>query len=184
MLYRSNAQSRVIESALFNASVPYRVYYGGLRFFERAEIARAGLPLRLLENPHDDTSFCGRSTSRRAASARARWSSCCRTPRQPDRSLAARRGERHQPGKAGLTWPPSWRWLTCCASDEGCRCARSSSTCSDPAALVDFFRTEGRRRPHRKPGGTGQRRGELRHQEGFSRDAVFLPLDERTQLLT
>ena len=35
VLYRSNAQSRVIESALFNASVPYRVY-GGLRFFERA----------------------------------------------------------------------------------------------------------------------------------------------------
>jgi DNA helicase-2/ATP-dependent DNA helicase PcrA len=36
VLYRSNAQSRVIESALFNAGVPYRVY-GGLRFFERAE---------------------------------------------------------------------------------------------------------------------------------------------------
>ena len=44
VLYRSNAQSRVIETALFNASVPYRVY-GGLRFFERAEIK------------DDDTSF-------------------------------------------------------------------------------------------------------------------------------
>src|SRR5690606_15037068 len=40
VLYRSNAQSRVIETALFNAAVPYRVY-GGLRFFERAEIKHA-----------------------------------------------------------------------------------------------------------------------------------------------
>jgi DNA helicase-2/ATP-dependent DNA helicase PcrA len=56
VLYRSNAQSRVIESALFNAAVPYRVY-GGLRFFERAEIKHALAYLRLLENPNDDTSF-------------------------------------------------------------------------------------------------------------------------------
>ncbi|HQY09054.1 MAG TPA: 3'-5' exonuclease [Burkholderiaceae bacterium] len=56
VLYRSNAQSRVIESALFNAGVPYRVY-GGLRFFERAEIKHALAYLRLIENPNDDTSF-------------------------------------------------------------------------------------------------------------------------------
>jgi DNA helicase-2/ATP-dependent DNA helicase PcrA len=56
VLYRSNAQSRVIETALFNAAVPYRVY-GGLRFFERAEIKHALSYLRLLENPNDDTSF-------------------------------------------------------------------------------------------------------------------------------
>ncbi|WP_427911507.1 UvrD-helicase domain-containing protein [Ramlibacter sp. MMS24-I3-19] len=56
VLYRSNAQSRVIETALFNAGVPYRVY-GGLRFFERAEIKNALAYLRLLENPNDDTSF-------------------------------------------------------------------------------------------------------------------------------
>ncbi len=56
ILYRSNAQSRVIESALFNAGVPYRVY-GGLRFFERAEIKHALAYLRLLENANDDTSF-------------------------------------------------------------------------------------------------------------------------------
>ncbi len=55
-LYRSNAQSRVIESALFNASIPYKVY-GGLRFFERAEIKNALAYLRLLENPNEDTSF-------------------------------------------------------------------------------------------------------------------------------
>jgi DNA helicase II / ATP-dependent DNA helicase PcrA len=56
ILYRSNAQSRVIETALFNAAMPYRVY-GGLRFFERAEIKHALAYLRLLENPLDDTSF-------------------------------------------------------------------------------------------------------------------------------
>jgi DNA helicase-2/ATP-dependent DNA helicase PcrA len=46
----------VIETALFNAGIPYRVY-GGLRFFERAEIKHALSYLRLLENPRDDTSF-------------------------------------------------------------------------------------------------------------------------------
>ncbi|MCW5653728.1 UvrD-helicase domain-containing protein [Hydrogenophaga sp.] len=56
ILYRSNAQSRVLETALFNAGLPYRVY-GGLRFFERAEIKHALAYLRLLENPNDDTSF-------------------------------------------------------------------------------------------------------------------------------
>ena len=56
VLYRSNAQSRVMESALFNAGVPYRVY-GGLRFFERAEVKHALAYLRLVENPNDDTSF-------------------------------------------------------------------------------------------------------------------------------
>ena len=56
ILYRSNAQSRVIETQLFNAGVPYRVY-GGLRFFERAEVKHALAYLRLLENPRDDTSF-------------------------------------------------------------------------------------------------------------------------------
>jgi len=56
VLYRSNAQSRVIETALFNAGLAYRVY-GGLRFFERAEIKHALAYLRLLENPNDDTSF-------------------------------------------------------------------------------------------------------------------------------
>jgi DNA helicase-2/ATP-dependent DNA helicase PcrA len=56
VLYRSNAQSRVLESALFNAGIPYRVY-GGLRFFERAEVKHALAYLRLIENPNDDTSY-------------------------------------------------------------------------------------------------------------------------------
>ncbi len=56
VLYRSNAQSRVLEHALVNAGIPYRVY-GGLRFFERAEIKHALAYLRLIENPADDTAF-------------------------------------------------------------------------------------------------------------------------------
>jgi DNA helicase-2/ATP-dependent DNA helicase PcrA len=56
ILYRSNAQSRVIEHALFSAAIPYKVY-GGLRFFERQEVKHALAYLRLLDNPHDDTSW-------------------------------------------------------------------------------------------------------------------------------
>jgi len=56
ILYRSNAQSRVLEEALINARIPYRVY-GGLRFFERAEIKDALAYLRLLSNRDDDSSF-------------------------------------------------------------------------------------------------------------------------------
>lgn len=56
VLYRSNAQSRVFEEILLQKQVPYRVY-GGLRFFERAEIKDALAYLRLIENRADDTSF-------------------------------------------------------------------------------------------------------------------------------
>jgi DNA helicase-2/ATP-dependent DNA helicase PcrA len=56
LLYRANAQSRVLEHALFSAGLPYRVY-GGLRFFERQEIKHALAYLRLIANAEDDTSF-------------------------------------------------------------------------------------------------------------------------------
>ena len=56
VLYRSNAQSRVFEEALVGAGIPYRVY-GGLRFFERAEIKDALAYLRLVANRGDDPSF-------------------------------------------------------------------------------------------------------------------------------
>jgi len=56
LLYRANAQSRVLEHALFSAGLPYRVY-GGLRFFERQEIKHALAYLRLIANGEDDTSF-------------------------------------------------------------------------------------------------------------------------------
>ena len=56
ILYRSNAQSRVFEEQLVQAGTPYRVY-GGLRFFERAEIKDALAYLRLVASRHDDPSF-------------------------------------------------------------------------------------------------------------------------------
>ena len=72
VLYRSNAQSRVLEHALFNAALPYRVY-GGMRFFERAEIKNALAYLRLSRRPTTTARSCASSTFRRAASARGRW---------------------------------------------------------------------------------------------------------------
>jgi len=56
ILYRSNAQSRVLEEGLINAGIPYRVY-GGLRFFERAEIKDALAYLRLVSHRDDESSF-------------------------------------------------------------------------------------------------------------------------------
>jgi DNA helicase-2/ATP-dependent DNA helicase PcrA len=56
VLYRSNAQSRLFEERLIQAAMPYRVY-GGLRFFERAEIKDALAYLRLMASRHDDSSF-------------------------------------------------------------------------------------------------------------------------------
>ena len=56
ILYRSNAQSRVFEEAFLSGRIPYKVY-GGLRFFERAEIKDALAYLRLISNRNDDQSF-------------------------------------------------------------------------------------------------------------------------------
>ncbi len=56
ILYRSNAQSRQFEERLVSAAIPYRVY-GGLRFFERAEIKNTLAYLRVITNRHDDAAF-------------------------------------------------------------------------------------------------------------------------------
>ncbi|MBA2814373.1 DNA helicase II [Candidatus Pantoea persica] len=56
ILYRSNAQSRVLEEALLQSSMPYRIY-GGMRFFERQEIKDALAYLRLIANRNDDAAF-------------------------------------------------------------------------------------------------------------------------------
>lgn len=56
ILYRSNAQSRVLEEALLREKIPYRIY-GGLRFFERAEIKNAMAYLRLIQHRHDDAAL-------------------------------------------------------------------------------------------------------------------------------
>jgi DNA helicase-2/ATP-dependent DNA helicase PcrA len=94
LLYRSNAQSRVLEHALFNAALPYRVY-GGLRFFERQEIKHALAYLRLVASPDDDGALLrvinlpargvgARSLEQLQESARMRgvslWQAACSTP--------------------------------------------------------------------------------------------------------
>ena len=56
ILYRSNAQSRIFEERFVSEAIPYRVY-GGMRFFERAEIKNALAYLRLMDNENDDASF-------------------------------------------------------------------------------------------------------------------------------
>jgi len=56
ILYRSNAQSRVLEAALLQADIPYRIY-GGQRFYERLEVKNALSYMRLMMNCHDDTAF-------------------------------------------------------------------------------------------------------------------------------
>lgn len=56
VLYRGNAQSRVMEEALLQANIPYRIY-GGMRFFERQEIKDALAYLRLIANRQDDAAF-------------------------------------------------------------------------------------------------------------------------------
>src|SRR5260221_2677468 len=56
LLYRSNAQSRILEHSLFRAGIAY-TFYGGLRFFERQEVKHALAYLRLAGNPDDDTAF-------------------------------------------------------------------------------------------------------------------------------
>jgi DNA helicase-2/ATP-dependent DNA helicase PcrA len=56
ILYRTTAQSRLFEEALLQAAIPYRVY-GGLRFFERAEVRDALAYLRIVSHRHDDAAF-------------------------------------------------------------------------------------------------------------------------------
>jgi DNA helicase-2/ATP-dependent DNA helicase PcrA len=56
VLYRSNAQSRVLEEALLRSQIPYRIY-GGVRFFERMEIKNALSYMRLMNQPHSDPAF-------------------------------------------------------------------------------------------------------------------------------
>ena len=79
VLYRSNAQSRVLEHALFNAAMPYRVY-GGLRFFERQEIKHALAYLRLMASDDDDGALL-RVINFPARGIGAAASSSCRTSR-------------------------------------------------------------------------------------------------------
>ena len=97
ILYRSNAQSRVLEEALINARIPYRVY-GGLRFFERAEIKDALAYLRLISNRDDDSAFE-------------------RVVNRPTRGIGARTVEQMR-SWARANSCPLWRAAGAIASDE------------------------------------------------------------------
>jgi len=177
LLYRSNAQSRVLESALFNAGMPYRVY-GGLRFFERAEVKNALAYLRLIENPNDDTSYL-------------------RVVNFPTRGIGARSIEQLQDAarvsarslyqSAGaLTGKSGGNLRAFNALVDAMRDATRGSTLREiiehvlhATGLIDFYRTE-------KEGADRiENLEELVNaaeafvtQEGFGKDAVALPVDE------
>jgi len=177
VLYRSNAQSRVLESALFNAGVPYKVY-GGLRFFERAEVKHALAYLRLIENANDDTSFL-------------------RVVNFPPRGIGARSVELLQDAARG-----SGRSL---AQSVGTLQGRPAARLAEFMLLIDGLREHTRGLTlreiisavlaetglvaHYRADKEGQDRVENLEelvnaaegfvtQEGFGKDAVALPLDE------
>jgi DNA helicase-2/ATP-dependent DNA helicase PcrA len=162
VLYRSNAQSRVIETALFNAAVPYRVY-GGLRFFERAEIKHALAYLRLLENPHDDTSFL------RVVNFPARGIGARSIEQLQDAARAAGRSLHDAvsatAGKAGANLTAFVAKIDVLrvetAGPDPARDHRADAPAQRPRRPLQGRAR--RRRPHREPGRTGERGRELRH---------------------
>ncbi len=183
VLYRSNAQSRVIETALFNAAMPYRVY-GGLRFFERAEIKHALAYLRLLENPRDDTSFL-------------------RVVNFPARGIGARSLEQLQDaarsmgcslsdavsavgGKAGVNMGAFMALIDVLRErTQGQTLREIVEQVLEHSGLIDFYKAE------KEGADRVENLGELVNaaesfvtQEGFGRDAVALPVDELGQPLT
>jgi DNA helicase II / ATP-dependent DNA helicase PcrA len=180
VLYRSNAQSRVIETALFNAAMPYRVY-GGLRFFERAEIKHALAYLRLLENANDDTSFL-------------------RVVNFPPRGIGARSIEQLQDaaraagcslhdavgattGKAGANLAAFVVKLDALRERTlGLTLREIIDLMLQESGLIEHYKTE------REGGDRIENLEELVNaaesfvtQEGFGRDAVALPVDELSQ---
>ena len=181
ILYRSNAQSRVIESKLFNAAIPYRVY-GGLRFFERAEVKHALAYLRLLDNPRDDTSFL-------------------RVVNFPPRGIGARSIEQLQdaaralgtslhdavsglPGKAGANIGAFVAMLDVLREQTlGLTLREIIALLLDRSGLVEHYKAD------REGADRLENLDELLSaaesfvtQEGFGRDAVALPVDETAGL--
>jgi DNA helicase-2/ATP-dependent DNA helicase PcrA len=177
LLYRSNAQSRVMESALFNAHIPYKVY-GGLRFFERAEVKHALSYLRLIENPNDDTSFLrvvnfpARGIGSRTleqlqdaarASGRSLWQSVAAVAGKGGGNLAAfvARIDAMREATRGLTLREIIVHML------------------EASGLVDFYKTdrEGKDRLENLEELVNAAEAFVT-QEGFGKDAVALPVDE------
>jgi DNA helicase-2/ATP-dependent DNA helicase PcrA len=177
LLYRSNAQSRVLESALFNAGVPYRVY-GGLRFFERAEVKHALAYLRLIENPNDDTSYLrvvnfpargigGRTVEQlqdaARSSGRSLWQSAGAVAGKGGTNLLAFNAlvDAMREATRGLTLRQTIEHVV------------------EASGLIDFYRTdkEGADRIENLEELVNAAEAFVT-QEGFGKDAVSLPLDE------
>jgi len=178
LLYRSNAQSRVMESALFNAHIPYKVY-GGLRFFERAEVKHALAYLRLIENANDDTSLL------RVVNFPARGIGARTIEQLQDAARASGRSLWQSIGAVGGKGGANLAAFT--QRVDAMRAATFGQTLREiivhvleASGLVDFYKHER----------DGQERLENLEelvnaaesfvtQEGFGRDAVALPIDER-----
>ena len=177
LLYRSNAQSRVMESALFNAHIPYKVY-GGLRFFERAEVKHALSYLRLIENPNDDTSFL-------------------RVVNFPARGIGARTIELLQDA-ARESGRSLWQSIGALSGKGGNNLAAFTARVDamreqtrgltlreiivhmlEASGLVDFYKTdrEGKERLENLEELVNAAEAFVT-QEGFGKDAVALPVDE------
>ena len=177
-LYRSNAQSRVLESALFNAGIPYRVY-GGLRFFERAEVKHALAYLRLIENANDDTSYL------RVVNFPARGIGA-RTVEQLQDAARASGRSLHQSvaavsGKAGSNLA-GFNLLIERLRDEthGKTLREIIEAMLQRSGLTEFYRTdkEGQDRIENLEELINAAESFVM-QEGFGRDAVALPVDEQ-----
>jgi DNA helicase II / ATP-dependent DNA helicase PcrA len=180
LLYRSNAQSRVIESALFNSGIPYRVY-GGLRFFERAEVKHALAYLRLLENPNDDTSFLRVVNFPTRGIGAKTLENLQDAAKASGRSLYQSVGAMIGKGGANLlaftNLIDSTRNLT-----QGLTLREIIEQVLETSGLADFYRTD-------KDGAERlENLDELVNaaeafvtQEGFGKDAVALPVDEIAQ---
>ncbi|MDQ6684564.1 MAG: UvrD-helicase domain-containing protein, partial [Pseudomonadota bacterium] len=177
LLYRSNAQSRVMESALFNAAIPYKVY-GGLRFFERAEVKHALSYLRLIENPNDDTSFL------RVVNFPARGIGSRTLEQLQDAARASGRSLYQSVGALGGRAGNNLALFT--ARVDAMREATRGSTLREiivhmleASGLVDFYKTdrEGKERLENLEELVNAAEAFVT-QEGFGKDAVALPLDE------
>ena len=173
LLYRSNAQSRVLEHALFNAALPYRVY-GGLRFFERQEIKHALAYLRLVASPDDDGALLrvinlpargvgARSLEQLQEAARMRgvslWQAACSTP------LAGKAGS----GVAAFVQLIE-RMRADCLGPVAARDGRSGDRGQRAEGLLRAG--EGRRGPHREPRRTGHGGGGIRSRRRLRRRPI------------
>ena len=182
LLYRSNAQSRVMESALFNAGIPYKVY-GGLRFFERAEVKHALSYLRLIENPADDTSFL------RVVNFPARGIGARTLEQLQDAARAGGKSLYHSVGALSSKGGTNLQAFVALVDamrerTRGMTLRDIIEHMLDASGLVEFYKTdkEGRDRLENLDELVNAAEAFVT-QEGFGRDAVALPVDEQAATL-